>query len=88
MRVYLVLLEGPTGADPLFLQAKQAGPSVYEARTQPGRHSNHDERVINGKRMVQTATDIFVGWGSLHGRDYTWRRVECAPSAGHGRRAG
>ena len=74
MRVYLVLLEGRTGADPLFLQAKQAGPSVYEAHTQPSRHGNHGERVINGKRMVQSATDIFVGWGSLHGRDYYVRQ--------------
>ena len=74
MRVYLLLLEGRTGADPLFLQAKQAGPSVYETHAQPGRHGHHGERVINGKRMVQTATDIFVGWGSLHGRDYYIRQ--------------
>jgi uncharacterized protein (DUF2252 family) len=74
MRVYLVLLEGRTGTDPLFLQAKQAGSSVYEAHTQPGRHGNHGERVISGKRMVQSATDIFVGWGSLHGRDYYIRQ--------------
>ncbi len=31
-------------------------------------------RVINGKRLVQSATDIFVGWGSLHGRDYYVRQ--------------
>ena len=39
MRVYLVLLEGRTGTDPLFLQVKQAGPSVYEAlrRAEPAR---------------------------------------------------
>jgi uncharacterized protein (DUF2252 family) len=74
MRVYLVLLEGRTGADPLFLQAKQAGPSVYEAHTRPSRHDNHGERVISGKRLVQTATDIFVGWGSLHGQDYYVRQ--------------
>ena len=74
MRVYLVLLEGRTGADPLFLQVKQAGPSVYEAHTQPSAHGNHGERVIGGKRLVQTATDIFVGWGSLHGRDYYVRQ--------------
>ena len=35
MRVYLVLLEGRSAADPLFLQAKQAGPSVYEPRAGP-----------------------------------------------------
>ena len=74
MRVYLVLLEGRSGADPLFLQVKQAGPSVYEAEGRPGRHDNHGARVIDGKRLVQTATDIFVGWGSLHGRDYYVRQ--------------
>jgi uncharacterized protein (DUF2252 family) len=74
MLVYLVLLEGRTGADPLFLQVKQAGPSVYEAHTQPSRHPGHGERVINGKRLVQSATDIFAGWGSLHGRDYYVRQ--------------
>ena len=74
MRVYLVLLEGRTGADPLFLQVKQAGPSVYEAHARPSRHASHGERVISGKRMIQSATDIFVGWGSLHGRDYYVRQ--------------
>jgi uncharacterized protein (DUF2252 family) len=74
MRVYLVLLEGRSGADPLFLQAKQAGPSVYEAHTRPSQHGNHGERVVSGKRLVQSATDIFVGWGSLHGRDYYIRQ--------------
>jgi uncharacterized protein (DUF2252 family) len=74
MQVYLVLLEGRTGADPLFLQVKQAGPSVYEAHTGPSRHNNHGARVINGKRLVQSATDIFVGWGSLQGKDYYVRQ--------------
>jgi len=74
MRVYLVLLEGRTGADPLFLQVKQAGPSVYEAHTQPSRYRHHGARVINGKRLIQSATDIFAGWGSFHGRDYYVRQ--------------
>jgi uncharacterized protein (DUF2252 family) len=74
MRVYLVLFEGRSGADPLFLQFKQAGPSVYEAHAQPSRHGSHGERVISGKRLIQSATDIFVGWGSLHGRDYYVRQ--------------
>jgi uncharacterized protein (DUF2252 family) len=74
MRVYLVLLEGRSGADPLFLQVKQAGPSVYEAHVEPSRHDNHGARVINGKRLVQSATDIFVGWGSLRGQDYYLRQ--------------
>src|SRR5215475_6896314 len=70
MQVYLVLLEGRTGTDPLFLQVKQAGPSVYETHTQPSRHDNHGARVISGKRLMQSATDIFVGWGSMYGKDY------------------
>ncbi len=74
MRVYLVLLEGRSGADPLFLQVKQAGPSVYEAEGRPSVHNNHGARVVNGKRLVQTATDIFVGWGSWQGRDYYVRQ--------------
>ena len=74
MQVYLVLLEGRSGADPLFLQAKQAGPSVYEAHTEPSAFGHHGARVINGKRLVQSATDIFVGWGSLGGKDYYVRQ--------------
>ena len=74
MRVYLVLLEGRSGADPLFLQVKQAGPSVYEAHLGPSRHGHHGARVINGKRLMQSATDIFVGWGSFHGGDYYVRQ--------------
>jgi uncharacterized protein (DUF2252 family) len=74
MQVYLVLLEGRSGSDPLFLQVKQAGPSVYEAHTQPSRHDHHGARVINGKRLIQSATDIFVGWGSLHEKHYYIRQ--------------
>ncbi len=74
MRVYLVLLEGRSGDDPLFLQVKQAAASAYEAHIRPSCHDNHGERVISGKRALQSATDIFVGWGSLHGRDYYVRQ--------------
>jgi uncharacterized protein (DUF2252 family) len=74
MRVYLVLFEGRSGVDPLFLQVKQAGPSVYEAFTEPSRHETHGARVISGKRLVQSATDIFVGWGSMDGNDYYVRQ--------------
>jgi len=47
---------------------------VYEAHTRPSRHDSHGERVISGKRLLQSATDIFVGWGSLYGRDYYVRQ--------------
>ncbi len=73
MRVYLVLLQGRAGA-PLFLQCKQAGPSVYEAHLRPAVHRNHGERVVSGKRMVQTASDIFSGWSSLNSCDFYVRQ--------------
>jgi hypothetical protein len=69
-----VLLEGRSGTDPLFLQVKQAGPSVYETHAGPSRHDTHGARVISGKRLIQSATDIFVGWGSMDGRDYYVRQ--------------
>jgi uncharacterized protein (DUF2252 family) len=75
MRVYLVLLEGRSGADPLFLQVKQADPSVYEPHTRPSSYDHHGARVVNGKRLIQSATDIFVGWGSLYGRHYYVRQL-------------
>jgi len=74
MLVYLVLLEGRSGDDPLFLQVKQAEPSVYEEHLRPSRWDNHGARVVTGKRLVQSATDIFVGWGSLNGRDFYVRQ--------------
>ena len=56
MRVFLVLLEGRDGADPLFLQIKQAESSVYEAYRGPSRRPNHGERVVVGERLIQSAT--------------------------------
>ncbi|MCL2394887.1 MAG: DUF2252 domain-containing protein [Acidimicrobiaceae bacterium] len=74
MRVYLVLFQGRTGADPLFLQVKQAGPSVYESVLGPSEHDNHGARVISGKRLIQSATDTLIGWGSFEGNDYYVRQ--------------
>ncbi len=74
MQVYLLLLEGRGGGDPLFLQIKQAGPSVYEQHLQPSAYTNHGARVVNGKRLVQSATDIFVGWTSFEGVDFYVRQ--------------
>jgi uncharacterized protein (DUF2252 family) len=74
MRVFLVLLEGRSGADPLFLQIKQADSSVYEAYLGPGHHQNHGERVVVGKRLIQSATDIFAGYTSVAGHDFYVRQ--------------
>jgi uncharacterized protein (DUF2252 family) len=74
MRVHLLLLEGRGGKDPLFLQVKQAGPSVYEPFAGKSRYPSHGARVVNGKRLIQSATDIFVGWTSFEGMDFYVRQ--------------
>lgn len=74
MRVYLILLNGRHDNDPLFLQIKQAGPSVYEPFCGTSLHANHGQRVVTGQRLIQSATDIFVGWTTAVGHDFYVRQ--------------
>jgi uncharacterized protein (DUF2252 family) len=74
MRVFLVLLAGRDDTDPLFLQIKQADRSVYEAYCGPSHHQNHGERVVVGKRLIQSATDIFAGYTSVASHDFYVRQ--------------
>jgi uncharacterized protein (DUF2252 family) len=48
--------------DPLFLQIKEARASVFERYLGPVKYSDHGERVVAGQRLMQAATDIFLGW--------------------------
>ena len=48
--------------DPLFLQVKQANASVLEPYAGKSPHPNHGQRVISGQRLMQSASDIFLGW--------------------------
>ena len=48
--------------DPLFLQVKEARASVLEPYAGKSVYSNHGERVIVGQRMIQSASDVFLGW--------------------------
>lgn len=48
--------------DTLFLQIKEAGPSVLEAYAGKSRFLNHGERVVHGCRLMQSASDLFLGW--------------------------
>jgi uncharacterized protein (DUF2252 family) len=61
-RCWIVLLTGRDGSDPLFLQIKQAGSSVLEPYTARSRYSSAGERVVQGQRLLQAASDIFLGW--------------------------
>jgi uncharacterized protein (DUF2252 family) len=54
---------------PLFLQAKEAGPSVLEAFVGPSEHDNAGERVVVGQRLMQAVSDIFLGWVRVSGFD-------------------
>ena len=75
MRVYLVLLVERRTGDPFFLQIKQAVPSVYERFLGASLYGHHGERVINGQRMIQSATDMFVGWTTNDGHDFYVRQL-------------
>jgi uncharacterized protein (DUF2252 family) len=53
--------------DPLFLQVKEANASVLEPYAGKGRYDNHGERVVTGQRLMQSASDIFLGWTTGEG---------------------
>jgi len=61
-RAYIALMLGRDGQDPLFLQMKEAEASVMEEFLGPSQFSNHGERVVVGQRLMQAASDIFLGW--------------------------
>jgi len=63
--------------DPLFLQIKQARPSVLEAYAGKSPHANNGQRVVHGCRMMQSASDLFLGWteGRL-GRQFYIRQLK------------
>jgi uncharacterized protein (DUF2252 family) len=62
--------------DPLFLQVKEARPSVLEPYAGKSIHPNHGQRIVNGQRLMQSASDIFLGWtkGKL-GRHFYVRQL-------------
>ena len=72
-----ILLLMANERDPLFLQVKQAGPSVLEAYAGKSAHPNHGQRVVNGCRLMQSASDLFLGWaeGDL-GRQFYIRQLK------------
>ncbi len=61
-RAWILLLLGRDGDDPLFLQAKEAQASVLEQFVGSSQYDNAGERVVAGQRLMQAASDIFLGW--------------------------
>jgi uncharacterized protein (DUF2252 family) len=61
-RCWIVLLVGRDTDDPLFLQVKEAQASVLEPYLGRSKYSNHGQRVVEGQRLMQSFSDIFLGW--------------------------
>jgi uncharacterized protein (DUF2252 family) len=57
-----LFMAGGDGNDPLFLQVKEADTSVLEPYVGNSAYANHGERVVQGQRLMQQASDIFLGW--------------------------
>jgi len=76
-RAFIVLLEGRDAHDPLFLQIKEATASVLEEHLGKSKYRQHGERVVQGQRMMQAASDIFLGWtkGLDVRRHFYWRQL-------------
>jgi uncharacterized protein (DUF2252 family) len=76
-RAFIILLQGRDEQDPLFLQVKEATASVLEASAPKSRYRQHGERVVEGQRMMQASSDIFLGWtkGLDVRRHFYWRQL-------------
>ena len=77
-REFIALLQGRDQHDPLFLQVKEATRSVLEGPLPKSRYKHHGERVVDGQRMLQAASDIFLGWTQAKlpaTRYFYWRQL-------------
>jgi uncharacterized protein (DUF2252 family) len=79
-RCWILLLLGRDDQDPLLLQTKEAQPSVLEGFLGRSKFPNHGQRVVLGQRLMQAASDIFLGWQRVkdadgHSRDYYVRQL-------------
>jgi uncharacterized protein (DUF2252 family) len=76
-RCWIVLMIGRDGDDPMFLQMKEAQASVLEPYLGKSRWENHGRRVVEGQRLMQAASDIFLGWHRVTGLDGHTRDFYC-----------
>ncbi len=76
-RCLIALLIGRDENDPLILQIKEAGPSVLAEHLRPSRYDHQGQRVVEGQRLVQATSDIFLGWttGDLAGVHFYVRQL-------------
>jgi uncharacterized protein (DUF2252 family) len=74
-RCYVVLLQGNSPDDPLFVQIKEAYPSVLEPYAAKSQYRNHGQRIVRGQQYIQAASDIFLGWGRVKEIDLYARQL-------------
>ena len=76
-RCFIVLLQGRDASDPLFLQVKEATTSVLEEHLPRSRYRQHGQRVVQGQRLMQATSDIYLGWtrGVDVTRHFYWRQL-------------
>jgi uncharacterized protein (DUF2252 family) len=68
-RAWIVLMDAGDGTEPLFLQAKEAQPSVLADYCGRSQYTNQGERVVAGQHLMQAESDIFLGWTRAAGPD-------------------
>jgi uncharacterized protein (DUF2252 family) len=76
-RAWIALMDGADATEPLFLQAKEAQPSVLAAYCGRSQYRNQGERVVAGQHLMQAESDIFLGWTHVVGanRHFYWRQL-------------
>jgi len=74
-RCYIALFIGKNKDDALLLQVKEAQASVLERFLGKSRYANHGERVVHGQRLMQAASDMFLGWVRGVSNDYYVRQL-------------
>ncbi len=76
-RCLIFLLRGKDDDDMFFLQAKEAQPSVLEEFLEPSPYTNHGQRIVEGQRLAQAQSDIFLGWteGRIEGHHFYVRQL-------------
>jgi uncharacterized protein (DUF2252 family) len=75
-RCLVALLYGDGADDPLILQLKEANRSVLEPFVQPCPYANQGERVVQGQRIIQAASDVFLGWKAYDEHDFYIRQLK------------
>jgi len=68
-RAWVLLMDACDGVEPLFLQAKEAQPSVLAEYCGRSQYDNQGERVVAGQHLMQAESDIFLGWTRVTGAD-------------------